>query len=48
MQTVNDNMRIDNRDDQVVILGAVSVETKGLAGDGEPYGAIVLPGIAED
>lgn len=48
MNDLNNNVRPDDREGDVIVLGTISVETRGLAGEGEPYGAIVLPGISED
>lgn len=48
MEKINDNMWHNDRDDEIVVLGKASVETMGRAGSGEPIGALVLPGIAED
>lgn len=48
MDKSNDNERLQGREDQDVFLGTASVETKGLAGAGEPYGTNVLPGISEE
>lgn len=48
MEKVNDNVRTNDREEGIVVLGKASVETLGRAGSGEPIGALVLPGIAED
>lgn len=48
MDKRNDNARSDSRKDEIEVFGAVSVETKGPAGTGEPLGKSILPGIAQE
>ena len=48
MNKTTENSRIEARDDDVIVLGNISIETKGADGVGEPIGRLMLPGIAED
>lgn len=48
MDNSNDNVRFEERDQDLVVLGAVSVETRGLPGAGEIVGRPFVPGMAED
>jgi len=45
----NENIRND-ASEEVIVLGAASVETKGASGHGEPMGqgGPALPGISEE
>lgn len=48
MEKINDNVRNNDRDDDIVVLGKASVETLGRAEAGELIGGYVVPGISED
>lgn len=49
MEKNTDRVHIDDRGGDVIVLGAVSVETKGGGGaTNEPYGRLIVPGIVEE
>ena len=49
MEKHNDNARIGQAEEDVVVLGTASVETRGGGGKNTEYlGQFVIPGISED